>query len=72
MVIVAVNPQPMSPTWSELEVFFLGNCITPVQTPAQTLAWRKVRKPGNIMSPHALYGIHGLQNVTLSLRVFLA
>lgn len=52
MVIVAVNPQPISPSWSELEGIVSGDCIIPVQTPAQTLAWRKVLKPGNIMAPH--------------------
>lgn len=53
MVIVAVQPQPISPTWSELEGFFLGNCTKRVKTPAQTLNWRKVMVPGNVLSPHA-------------------
>lgn len=52
MVIVAVNLQPISPTWSELEEFFSKHCVTPLKTPDETLAWRKIRR-GNTINPHA-------------------
>ncbi len=53
-MVTVVNPQPIAPTWSELEDFFSRNCTKRVKTPAETLNWKKVLTPGNPPSQEVL------------------